>query len=326
MNKTKIAAAFMLGACAIAWTAPAPAAEAYPNKSITMIVPFPAGGPTDIVARIVGHKLSEELGRTVVIDNKPGASSVIGAGEVSRAPADGYTLLLNYSGHVINPYLKDNLPFDPLNDFVPIVGLASTPQILVVSPKVKADSFEQLIELARTAERPMTFASSSIGAPGHLAGELFAQLSGLSLMHVPYRGSAPALTDLIGGQVDMMFDSAPSSIGFVRSGKLKALGVTSSSRSDVAPELPTLDESGMKGFAVTTWYGVWAPANTPADVVSRLNTLFNKVLGDPDVREKLLQAGADPLGGSQEDFTAFCNSESERYGAIVKAAGIQPQS
>ncbi|MBV7483312.1 tripartite tricarboxylate transporter substrate binding protein [Bordetella sp. BOR01] len=326
MKAIKFAAGLLLGWAAAVQAVPVSAAPAYPNKPITLIVPFPAGGPTDIVARVVGQKLSEDLGQTVVIDNKPGASSVIGAGQVARAPADGYTLLLNYSGHVINPYLKTDLPFDPLKDFVPIVGLASTPQILVVSPKIKANSLAELIQQAKTSNDPLTFASSSVGAPGHLAGELFGQMAGVRLMHVPYRGSAPALTDLIGGQVDMMFDSAPSSINFVRTGKLRALGVTSTVRSAVAPELPTLNESGLKGFAITTWYGVWAPAGTPAAIVAQLNEALNKVLADPAVKEKLLQAGADPLGGSQQSFAAFCQSESERYGVIVKAAHIQPQA
>lgn len=320
------AAAAMLGLAASMQPALVSAAESYPSRSITMVVPFPAGGPTDIVARVVGQKLSEDLGQSVVIDNKPGASSVIGAGQVARAAPDGYTLLLNYSGHVINPFLKKDLPFDPLKDFEPIVGLASTPQILVVSPKVQAKSVEELLTLARNSGKSMTFASSSVGAPGHLAGELFSQMTKLPLMHVPYKGSAPALTDLVGGQVDMMFDSAPSSIVFVRSGKLKALGVTSEKRTEVAPELPTMDESGLKGFSVTTWYGVWAPAKTPPDIIEKLNAALNKALADADVRAKLLQAGADPLGGSQQDFAAFCRSESERYGAIVKAANIQPQS
>lgn len=326
MKKIKVAAALLFGMTIAAQAASVGAAEAYPQKPITMVVPFPAGGPTDIVARLVSQKLSENLGQTVVVDNKPGASSIIGAGQVFRAPADGYTLLLNYSGHVINPYLKTDLPFDPLKDFVPIVGLASTPQILVVSPKIKAASIKDLLKQAKTSDKALTFASSSIGAPSHLAGELFSQLTGAPLMHVPYRGSAPALTDLLGGQVDMMFDSAPSSIGFVQSGKLRALGVTSAARSEVAPELPTLDESGLKGFAVTTWYGIWAPAKTPSDVVQKLNQELNKVLADPGVKAKLLQAGAEPLGGSQEDFAAFCKSESERYGAIVKAAHIEPQA
>lgn len=326
MKKIKIAAAALCGMAIAAQAATVGAAEAYPQKSITMVVPFPAGGPTDIVARLVSQKLSENLGQTVVVDNKPGASSIIGANQVFRAPSDGYTLLLNYSGHVINPYLKRDLPFDPMKDFVPVVGLASTPQILVVSPKIKATSIKELIQLAKTSDKALTFASSSIGAPSHLAGELFSQLTTVPLMHVPYRGSAPALTDLLGGQVDMMFDSAPSSIGFVQSGKLKALGVTSGDRSEVAPELPTLDESGLKGFAVTTWYGIWAPANTPPEIVNTLNKELNKVLSDPGIKERLLQAGAEPLGGTQEDFAAFCKSESERYGAIVKAANIKPQA
>ncbi|MBB5215380.1 Bug family tripartite tricarboxylate transporter substrate binding protein [Parapusillimonas granuli] len=326
MKNAKFAAVAILGLAGAVQPTFASAAEPYPNRPITMIVPFPAGGPTDIVARVVGQKLSEDLGQSVIIDNKPGASSVIGAGQVARAAPDGYTLLLNYSGHVINPFLKKDLPFDPLRDFEPIVGLASTPQILVVSPKVQAKSVEELIKLIKDSGKGMTFASSSVGAPGHLAGELFGQMTKLPLMHVPYRGSAPALTDLVGGQVDMMFDSAPSSISFVRSGKLKALGVTSEKRTEVAPELPTLDESGLKGFAVTTWYGVWAPAKTPVDIVEKLNGAINKALADPDVRAKLLQAGADPLGGSRQDFAEFCRSESKRYGAIVKAANIQPQS
>ena len=301
------------------------ASSTYPSKPITMVIPFPPGGPTDIVGRIVAQKLALELGQTVVIENKPGASSVIGAGQVARSAADGYTLLLNYSGHVINPYLKSDLPFDPVKDFVPIVGLAATPQILVVSPDLKVSSVAELIAYAKDTKKKLSFASSSIGAPGHLAGELFNHMTGLHILHVPYKGSAPALTDLIGGQVDMMFDSAPSSINFVRSGKLKALGVTSGTRSEVAPELPTLDESSLKGFAITTWYGVWAPANTPANVVAKLNGALNKVLADADVRKKLLQSGADPLGGTAAEFAAFCQSESKRYGDLVKLAAITRQ-
>ncbi len=324
MNIRKATTVLLLGAAAFAATAPA-AGAGFPDRPITMVVPFPPGGPTDIVARIVSRNMSEQLKQTVVINNKPGASSIIGAGEVARAPADGYTLLLNYSGHVINPYLKRDLPIDPLKDFVPIIGLASTPQILVVSPKLNVNSVDDLLKLARTSSRQLTFASSSIGAPGHLAGELFNQITKLKTLHVPYKGSAPALTDLIGGQVDMMFDSAPSSINFVRSGRLKALGVTSGKRSEVAPELPTMQESGLANFDVTTWYGVWAPAKTPADIVAKLNKTLNQALADPDVRSQLLKAGADPLGGTAEEFARFCSSESERYGAIVKAANIQPQ-
>lgn len=326
MKVLKIAVTLLFSVFAATPSLATPAADTYPDKPITVVVPFPPGGPTDIVARIVGQSLSKQLGQTIVIDNKPGASSVIGAGHVARAAADGYTLLFNYSGHVINPYLKSNLPFDPLKDFVPVSGLASTPQMLVVSPHNQASSVEELVAQAKSAGKKLTFASSSIGAPSHLAGELFNQLTSLQILHVPYRGSAPALTDLIGGQVDMMFDSAPSSINFVRSHKLKALGVTSKRRSEVTPDLPTMEESGLKGFDITTWYGVWAPANTPSDIVAQINQAINKTLADPDVRSKLLQAGADPMGGSQQAFAAFCKTESDRYGAIVKAARISPQS
>lgn len=326
MKVMKIAAGLLFSVFAATPSLPALAANTYPDKPITVVVPFPPGGPTDIVARIVSQSLSKQLGQTIVIDNKPGASSVIGAGHVARAAADGYTLLLNYSGHVINPYLKTRLPFDPMKDFVPVAGLASTPQMLVVSPANKAGSVEELIAQARKTGKKLTFASSSIGAPSHLAGELFNQLTSLHILHVPYRGSAPALTDLIGGQVDMMFDSAPSSLNFVRSHKLKALGVTSSHRSEVTPDLPTMQESGLKGFDITTWYGVWAPANTPAAIVAKINQAINKALADPDVRSRLLQAGADPMQGTQQSFAAFCKTEFDRYGAIVKAAHITPQT
>ena len=326
MKVINIAVASLFSVLAATPTLAARAADTYPDKPITVVVPFPPGGPTDIVARIVSQSLSKQLGQTIVIDNKPGASSVIGAGHVARAAADGYTLLFNYSGYVINPYLKSNLPFDPMKDFVPVSGLASTPQMLVVSPHNKASSVEELVAQAKSAGKKLTFASSSIGAPSHLAGELFNQLTSLQILHVPYRGSAPALTDLIGGQVDMMFDSAPSSINFVRSHKLKALGVTSKRRSEVTPELPTMEESGLKGFNITTWYGVWAPVNTPPDIVAQINQAINNTLADPDVRVKLLQAGAHPMGGSQQAFAAFCKTESDRYGAIVKAARISPQS
>ncbi len=326
MKVINIAMALLFSVLAATPSSPVRAADIYPDKPVTVVVPFPPGGPTDIVARIVSQSLAKQLGQTIVIDNKPGASGVIGTGQVARAAANGYTLLFSYSGHVINPYLKSNLPFDPMKDFVPVIGLASTPQMLVISPNNKASSVEELVEQTRMTGAKLTFASSSIGAPSHLAGELFNQLTSLHILHVPYQGSAPALTDLIGGQVDMMFDSAPSSINFVRSHKLKALGVTSKRRSEVTPDLPTMEESGLKGFDITTWYGVWVPANTPPDIVAQINQAINKTLADPDVRSKLLQAGADPMGGSQQAFAAFCKTESDRYGAIVKAAGISPQS
>ncbi|MDQ6685488.1 MAG: tripartite tricarboxylate transporter substrate binding protein [Pseudomonadota bacterium] len=295
----------------------------YPSKQIRMLVPYPAGGPTDIVARIVCARLAEVLAQPIVIENRGGASGMIGADVVAKAAADGYTLLINVSGQLVNPSLYAKVPHDPLKDFAPITDLATTPIELVVGANSPVQSVKDLVALARAQPGKLTFASSSVGTPGHLAGELFKAAAKLDVTHVPYKGSAPALTDLVGGQVDYMFDSMPSSINLVRAGKLRAIGVTSMQRSKALPQVPTLAESGYPDVVMSTWYGMWAPAGTPGPLVQQLNAATVKVLAEPELRARLEANQLEPVGDSVEHFTAFCKSEAQRYAAVVRAAGIK---
>jgi len=299
------------------------ASNDYPSKPIRIVVPYPPGGPTDIVARIVAQAISERVNQSVTIDNRPGASGMIGADVVAKAPPDGYTLLINVSGQLINPALYAKMPHDPLKDFLPITNLATTPIQLVVSANSEVRSVEELVKLVRSQPGRHTFASSSNGTPGHLTGEVFKSAAKLDAVHVPYKGSAPALTDVIGGQVTFMFDSMPSSINLVKGGKLRSLGVTSARRVDVLPDVPTFAELNYPDVNLTTWYGLWAPAKTPPEVSARIYAEVSKVLALPNVRKRILEALAEPVGDTPEHFSAFCTAESKRYAAIVQTAGIR---
>jgi tripartite-type tricarboxylate transporter receptor subunit TctC len=297
----------------------------YPSRPVRIVIPYPPGGPTDIVGRIVAQALSERIRQPVTVENRPGASGTIGADVVAKSAPDGYTLLVNVSGQLVNPALFAKLPHDPLKDFQPITNLAQTPIQLVVRAESPVRSLNELVALVRSQPGKHTFASSSNGTPGHLTGELFKSIAKLDVVHVPYKGSAPALTDLIGGQVTYMFDSMPSSIGLVKDGKLRALGVSSPKRVPVLPEVPTFAESGMPGLNLSTWYGMWGPAKLPPELVNQIYGEVSKVLALPDVRKRIEDALAEPVGDSPEKFAAFCASEAQRYASIVRAAGIKLQ-
>lgn len=299
------------------------ASSGYPTRSVRIIVPYPPGGPTDIVARIVGLRLREVFQQPVTLDNRAGASGTIGADIVAKAPPDGYTLLINVSGHLVNPSIYLKLPHDPLRDFAPITNLASTPIQLVVSADSPVQSIKELVDLVRSQPGKHTFASSSTGTPGHLAGEMFKVAAKLDAVHVPYKGSAPALTDVIGGQVTYMFDSMPSSINLVKGGKLRALGVTSAQRTQVLPQVPTFAEAGYADINLSTWYGMWAPARTPPLIVQEINTAVAKILMEQDVRARLAAVMLEGVGDSPDNFAAYCQSEAKRYAGIVRAAGIK---
>lgn len=301
------------------------AAPDYPVRPVKVIIPYPPGGPTDIVGRIVCTQLSEALKQSFTIENKPGASGMIGADQVAKASPDGYTILINVSGQLVNPYLYKSVPHDPIKDFAPVTNLASTPIQLVVSANSPIKSVKELVDLCRAEPGKHSFASSSNGTPGHLTGELFKTLAKLDVTHVPYKGSAPALTDVIGGQVTFMFDSMPSSIGLVTSGKLRSLGVTSQKRVESLPNVPTFAESGYPELNLSTWYGMWVPAGTPSKVIQALNSEVAKTLALPDVKEKLSKVQAAGVGDSPAAFAAFCKAESERYASIIKTAGISLQ-
>jgi tripartite-type tricarboxylate transporter receptor subunit TctC len=298
--------------------------QAYPNRPIKIIIPFPPGGPTDILGRIVAQKLSERLGQSVIVDNKPGASGMIGADMVAKAAPDGYTLLINASLHVINPSLYEKPRYDAIADFAPLSNLADVPLVLVVNAKAPVQTVKELIAWIKSSQTPVNFASSGNATAPHLAGEAFKLATGIdNMQHVPYKGSSPALTDLLGGQVQLMFDSLPSSQAFIKSGALKAIAVTTQRRSSALPNVPTISESAVPGFNFSTWYGVWAPAATPSALVDKLSSEIGHITRLPEVREKFLALGAEPVGSSAEDFAAFNKSELTKWARIVKQSGAR---
>jgi tripartite-type tricarboxylate transporter receptor subunit TctC len=289
-----------------------------------MVIPFPPGGTTDILGRIASQKLSEALGQQVVPDNRSGASGNIGTEQVAKAPPDGYTLLTAPGSTLtIHPSLYAKLGFDPLRDFAPVTILAGVPNLLVVHPSLPARNVKELIALAKSKPDQLNYASTGAGQSTHLSMELFKNMAGVKIVHVPYKGSAPAVTDLLGGHVPMMFDNMPSALPHVKGGKLRALGVSTSKRSATAPDVPTVAESGLPGFDVTVWFAVLAPAATPRDIVTRLNRVLVKALQGADVREKLASQGAEPIGNTPEQFTAQMKADLAKWAKVVKAANIK---
>jgi tripartite-type tricarboxylate transporter receptor subunit TctC len=311
-------------AAAALWLAAAPlSAQTFPAKPIRFIVPFP-GGFSDVLARQVGAKMSAALGQPVIVENKPGGSGQIGVQEVVRAPADGHTLFMGHIGtHAINPHLFAKLAYDPDQDLVPVTLLVTVPNLLVVHPAVPAQTVQELVAYARRNPGKLSYASPGNGTSGHLAAELFKSLAGVFIVHIPYRGAAPALQDLIGGQVQLMFDTLAQSYPQAKAGKVRALAVTSRKRQPSAPEVPTMDESGFAGWETGPWFGAMVRAGTPEPVVRRLNAELVKALNAPDVRAALVAQGADPVGNSPEAFAAFIRAESVRWGKLVREVGIK---
>jgi tripartite-type tricarboxylate transporter receptor subunit TctC len=298
-------------------------AETYPSRPIRLVVPFPPGGPTDVLTRIVAPRLAERLGQPVIVDNKPGASGMVGADAVAKAAPDGHTLLANASIHIINPSLYPKQPYDAIADFAAVSNLADVPLVLAVNPKVPAGSVKELVALAKSAKTPLAFASAGNATSQHLSGEAFKAAAGIDMLHIPYKGSAPALTDLIGGQVQLMFDSMPSSMPFIKSGGIRPLAVTTSRRSSALPDVPALAEAGYPGFSISTWYGVWAPAGTPAAVVQRLSSEIAAIVRLPEVRSQFEKLGAEPVGNTPAEFTAFTKAELVKWAGIVKQSGAK---
>src|SRR5688572_1800379 len=271
----------------------------FPQKPIRFVVPYPAGGPLDVIARLLGQKVAESTKQPVVVDNKPGAGGNIGADIVAKSPPDGYTLVMGaVATHAINPTLYASIPYDPVKDFAPITQVASTPNVLVVNPSVPASSVREFIAYAKANPGKLNFGSGSTGSAGHLAGELFKSMAGVDMAHIPYKGAAPAMQDLVAGQIQLMFDNLASSLGQFRAGKVKALAVTTAKKTPLAPDLPTIAESGLPGFDISTWFGVFAPAGTPKAALDRLHAEFTKALAAADVREKMTNLGAEPVGSS----------------------------
>ena len=310
---------FFLGAAL-----PATAQTTYPAKTIRIVVPYTAGGGTDIVARIIAQKLGEAWGQQVIADNRPGASGMIAGEIVSKSPPDGYTLIMGYTGDVaINQSLFKKMTFDPVKNFTPVALAATAPMLFVVHPSVPATNVKQVIALAKARPGQLVYASAGVGQPGHLAFELLQHSAKIQLTHVPYKGGAPAVTDLVGGHVMMFFSGIMPAIPHVRSGKLRAIAVSTSKRSPVAPEVPTMIEAGMPGFDLPTWYGVLAPAGTPRDVVTKLSTEVTRAISLPDVKERLLREGADPAPSTPEQFAQFIQSEVAKYASIIREANVR---
>jgi len=309
----------LLGALPLGWAQTA----VYPSRAVRMVVPFPPGGPTDVLARIVATKLGERFGQAFAIDNKAGSSGMMGSADVVKAAPDGYTLLGNASIHVINPSLYPKIPFDALTDFTPITQLAHVPLILVVNNDLPVRSVKELIAYAKANPGKLNFASSGNAAAPHLAGESFKLATGIDMQHVPYKGSSPALTDLIGGQVQLMFDSMPSAMPFVKAGKLRPLAVTTAKRSLAVPDLSTVAEAGVPGYDISTWYGLWGPKGLSKEVTDKLANEVARILKLPDVRERYAALGAEPVGNSPEEFAAYCKSELLKWAKVVKDSGAK---
>ena len=299
-------------------------AQGYPSKAVRIIIPFPPGGNTDIYARPIAAKMGELYGHQMVVDNRPGAGGSIGMQIAASQPPDGYTLVWgSTSTHGVGPNVYKKLPYDAVADFEPVILTVIAQNILVVHPSVPAKNVKELIAIARAKRGGLSYASSGNGTISHLAGELFRTMTATEMVHVPYKGSSPAMVDLLSGQIDLMFDSLSSSLPQVRAGKLRALAVTGAKRYPGMPDLPTITDSGLKGFEVTTWIAIWAPARTPKEIVGKLNTDINKILLQPDILRLMADNGAEPGGGSPERLGAHVKSEIAKWGAVVKAANIR---
>jgi len=296
----------------------------WPTRPIHFVVPYPPGGPLDTVARLTAQKVSADLGQPIVVDNKPGAGGNIGAEFVARAAPDGYTLLLGaVATHAINPTLYRSIPYDAQRDFEPVTQLASTPNVLIVNPSLPVKDVREFIAYAKAHPGALNFGSGSTGSAGHLAGELFKRMAGIEMTHVPYKGAAPAMQDLVAGQVQVMFDNLASALTQIKAGRVRALAVTTAQRTQLAPDLPTIAESGLPGFDINTWFGVFAPGGTPAPIVDRLHDELAHALADPDVRAAMVKLGAEPVGSTPAQFAAYIRSEAAKYARVIKASGAR---
>ena len=304
---------------------PATAADVYPSKTIRLVVPFAPGGGSDIVARLLSPKMTEALGQTVVVDNRAGASANLGAAVVAKAAPDGYTLLLANANYTINPSLFKSLPFDPVREFAPVALLANVTNVLAIHPSIPAKSVKELISFAKAHPGQLNFASPGNGTSSHLAGELFRQVAKIEVVHIPYKGATPAITDLIAGQVSFTMASVLSVLPYAKQGRLRMLAVTTAKRSGALPDIPTISEAGLPGFEVSNWYGILATGGTPRPAVDRLNSELARIARVPDLAEKLAAQGADPATGTPEEFERFIQAELKKWSAVVRSAGINPE-
>jgi tripartite-type tricarboxylate transporter receptor subunit TctC len=299
-------------------------AQTYPSKPVRMIVPYPPGGATDILARVIGQKLGESLGQQIVVENRPGATGNIGAEVAAKAPTDGYTLLMGQASNLaINISLMGKLPYDPIKDFAPVTLVASTPNVLVVHPSLPVRSIKDLIALAKAKPRAINYASSGNGSPGHLAAELFKKMAGIDMVHIPYKGAAPALNDVVAGQASLYFTSPLSAQSFVRAGRLRMIAVTSAKRSASMPDVPTIAEAGFREFDMTSWWGVLAPAGVSREIIGRLHGEIARILGTKDMKERLAGQGADAVSCTPEEFGAYIKSEISKWARVIKDSGAR---
>lgn len=311
------------GVAALPAVARLASAQTYPSRPVRLIVGYPAGGPSDALARLLGQWLSERFAQPLVIENRPGASSNLATEAVVRAPPDGYTLLMVSAANAINATLYTDLHFNFIRDIVPVAGIISSTNVMEVNPSFPAKTVLEFIDYAKANPGKINFASGGIGGPVHVSGELFKMLAGVNMVHVPYRGEMPALTDLLGGQVQVIFGSVSASIGLIRAGKLRALAVTTAMRSAVLPNVPTMAEF-IPGYEASAWFGVGAPKNTPADIVTKLNNEINAAIADPKIKARLADMGGTGLAGSSADFEKFIVAETEKWGSVVKFSGAKP--
>lgn len=300
-------------------------AESYPSKPIRIVVPYTPGGFNDTLARTLGRKLNEKWDKPVMVDNRPGGGTTIGTGLVAKAPADGHTLLVVSFAFGVNPSLYARLPYDTQGDFAPVVLAAGTPNILVVNPQLPVNTVQDLIALAKSKPGKLNYATAGNGSSNHLSMEMLKSMVGVDIVHVPYKGSAPAVTDLIGGQVDVMFDNVPNVLQHLKAGKLRGLAVSSRERSPFTPDLPTVSEAGVPGFDVSVWFGVVVPSGTPKAVVLRLNTEINRILKLPEVVELFHNQGVEPLGGTPDAFSAFLRDQTAKWAKVVKESGAKAE-
>jgi tripartite-type tricarboxylate transporter receptor subunit TctC len=311
-------AAALPGVSLFAW------AQAYPSRPVRIVVPFAAGGSTDIIGRLIGQRLSERLGQQFIIENRPGAGSNVGTEAVVSAPPDGYTLLLVGASSAINVTLYEKLNFSFLHDIIPVAGIVSIPFIMAVSPSFPAKTVSEFIAYAKGNPGKVNIASGGNGTAGHLSGELFKMMAGVNMVHVPYRGEAAALTDLLGGQVQVMFATMPASIEYIKAGKLRSLAVTAATRLDALPNVPTVGDF-LPGYEVSAWQGVGAPKNTPAEIIVKLNNEINTGLADPKLKARLADLGGTVIAGSPADFGKLIAGETEKWGKVIRAANIKPE-
>lgn len=325
-RRTTLALAAAAAALAFAQAAPSHA-QAFPTRPVHIIVPNPPGGATDVLARVISEQLGTRLGQPVVVENRPGASGTVGSDLVAKARPDGHLMVMGHAAsHATSPSMYRNLPYDPVTSFAPVTLVANVTNVIIVNPSVPAKSVQELIAVAKASPGKLVFGSGGTGAITHLAGELFKQLAGVELRHVPYKGSSQAMTDLLGGHISLMFENLPGAVGHIRSGKVRPLAVLSQKRSSAVPDLPTVAEAGLPGAEAVSWFGLLTTAGTPKEVVDKLNREIVAVIRKPEVQARMADVGAEAVGSSPEEFGKLIRSERDKWGKVIKASNIQPAS